>query len=90
MGSPPAPLQILWRKKKEGENFEEEEEGIRGGRRKKERRAPRALDPGSAAARSMEEYQIMLTIAIRFLEVVLMHFPFLINHCASQFNIRLL
>jgi len=40
-GSPPKPpLQILWRKKKEGENFEEEEEGMRGGRRKKERRAP--------------------------------------------------
>ena len=34
------PLQILWRKKKEGENFEEEEEGMRGGRRKKERKAP--------------------------------------------------
>ena len=31
-----APLQILWRKKKEGENFEEEEEGMRGGRRKGE------------------------------------------------------
>ena len=44
-----SPLQILWRKKKEGENFEEEEEGMRGGRRKKERRAPLALDPGSAA-----------------------------------------
>ena len=35
-----SPLQILWRKKKEGENFEEKEEGMRGGRRKKERRAP--------------------------------------------------
>jgi len=38
MEAPQAPLQILWRKKKEGENFEEEE-GMRGGRRKKERRA---------------------------------------------------
>ena len=85
-GSPPTNFV----EEEEGENFEEEEERMRGGRRKKERRAPRALDPGSAAARSMEEYQIMLTIAIRFLEVVLMHFPFLINHCASQFNIRLL
>jgi len=27
---PQTPLQILWRKKKEGENFEEEEEGMRG------------------------------------------------------------
>jgi len=36
---PQAPLQILWRKKKEGENFEKEE-GMRGERRKKERRAP--------------------------------------------------
>jgi len=43
-----APLQILWRKKKEGENFEEEEEGMRGGRRKKEK-SPPALDLGSAA-----------------------------------------
>jgi len=42
-----APLQILWRKK-EGENFEEEEEGMRGARRKKERRALLALDSGSA------------------------------------------
>ena len=50
LASMEAPLQILWRKKKEGENFEEEEEGMRGGRRKKERRAPLALDPGSAAA----------------------------------------
>ena len=50
LASMEAPLQILWRKKKEGENFEEEEEGMRGGRRKKERRAPQALDPGSAAA----------------------------------------
>ena len=40
LASMEAPLQILWRKKKEGENFEEEEEGMRGGRRKKERRAP--------------------------------------------------
>ena len=39
LASMEAPLQILWRKKKEGENFEEEE-GMRGGRRKKERRAP--------------------------------------------------
>jgi len=42
----------LWRKKKEGENFEEEQEGMRGGRRKKEIRAPLALDPGSAAGQA--------------------------------------
>ena len=46
LASMEAPLQILWRKKKEGENFEEEEEGMRGGRRKGE--PPLALDPGSA------------------------------------------
>jgi len=57
---PQAPLQILWRKKKEGENFEEEE-GMRGGRRKKERRAPLALDPGSAAGSKMVmSYSVVL------------------------------
>ena len=40
LASMEAPLQILWRKKEEGENFEEKEEGMRGGRGKKERRAP--------------------------------------------------
>ena len=45
LASMEAPLQILWRKKKEGENFEEKEEGMRGGRRKGE------PPYGSAAAR---------------------------------------
>jgi len=55
LASMEAPLQILWRKKKEGENFEEEE-GMRRGRRKKERRAPLALDPGSTAARMLSNF----------------------------------
>jgi len=54
-----APLQILWRKEKEGENFEEEE-GTRGGRRKKERRAPLTLDPGSAAEDKLISFEIYL------------------------------
>ena len=56
LASMEAPLQILWRKKKEGENFEEEEEGMRGGRRKKERRAPSSS--GSWLRRWLEQWLI--------------------------------
>jgi len=40
MEAPQTPLQILWRKKKEGENFEEEKEAMRKGKKEEGKESP--------------------------------------------------